>query len=202
MIPWATDMVAVLGYGGVALLMLIEDIVLPIPSEVIMPVAGFASARYGLSLWGVVLAGTAGSLVGGLPWYYLGTVLGRGRVPAWLARRHGTLHPGKLRTAEQWFARHGGLAVLLARLLPGVRPLVGIPAGMARMPLPTFLLYSTLGTLVWTTGLALAGRLLGANFQQVTRLVGPALWLILGVGLCAAAYWVFKRRRLGHATHH
>lgn len=181
MIDWTTEAVALLGYGGVALLMLIEDIVLPIPSEVIMPVAGFLSIRFGLSIWGIVLAGTAGSLIGGLPWYYLGRAMSRGRLPSWIERHRARLHIGDLGKGEQWFRRHGGLAVLLARLLPGVRPLIGIPAGIAHMPLGPFVLYSALGTVVWTGALAWAGRLVGSNVHEFTGVLAWVIWVIVGI---------------------
>jgi membrane protein DedA with SNARE-associated domain len=190
---WTTEAVALLGYGGVALLMLIEDIVLPIPSEVIMPAAGFLSIRFGLSIWGVVLAGTAGSLIGGLPWYYMGKAISRGRLPAWIERHRARFQIGDVGKAERWFYDHGGIAVLLARLLPGVRPLIGIPAGMARMPLSTFLSYSALGTVVWTGALAGAGRLVGANFHHVTGVLAAVMWLI--VGITAVTWWALHLLR-------
>lgn len=188
MIDWTTEAVGLLGYGGVALMMLIEDIVLPIPSEVIMPAAGFLSTRYGLSIWGIILAGTAGSLVGGLPWYYLGVAISRGRLPPSIEKRRAQLHLGEFEKAKEWFQRYGSAAVLLARLLPGVRPLIGVPAGMAHMPLGTFLLYSALGTVVWTGALAFAGRLVGTNVHQVTDILAWLIWIV--VGIAAAGWWV------------
>jgi membrane protein DedA with SNARE-associated domain len=186
---WTQQTIALLGYGGVALAMLIEDIVVPIPSEVIMPAAGFVAARYGLSLWGIVLAGTAGSLVGGLPWYYLGRRMAGGEMPAWLQRRR------SVDKAQGWFARHGREAVLLARLLPGVRSLIGIPAGLALMPLGPFLLYSAAGTLAWTGALAYAGSLLGAELPQLVRVLGPVVWAILA--LTGVTWWLLRREPHG-----
>jgi membrane protein DedA with SNARE-associated domain len=197
-IHWTTETVALLGYGGVALLMLIEDIVLPIPSEVIMPVAGFFSVRSGLSIWGIILAGTAGSLIGGLPWYYLGRAMSRGQLPPWIEKHRAQLHLGDVGRAKQWFRRHGGVAVLLARLLPGVRPLIGIPAGAAHMPLGAFLLYSALGTIVWTGALALGGRVVGSDFHQVTGVLASIIWLV--VGIAVVAWWAIRRLR-GPAPH-
>ena len=179
MVSWTRDALELFGYGGVFLLMLVEDIILPLPSEVVMPAAGFLAERTGLSLTGLVLAGTAGSLVGGLPWYYLGRALGAGHVPAWVARRTDA-HRAALGTAHRWFALHGGLAVVLARILPGIRPLIGIPAGMAGMPLGPFLLYSAAGTVVWCGGLALLGSMVGADAELLANLLGTA-WVVLGV---------------------
>ncbi len=190
---WTQEAVALLGYGGIALLMLIEDVVVPIPSEAIMPAAGFMAARYGLSLWGVVLAGTAGSLIGGLPWYYLGRMMAGGERPAWLRQQR------SFDKAQEWFVRHGRDAVVLARLLPGVRSLIGIPAGAARMPVGQFLTYSAIGTLVWTGALAYAGSLLGSELPAVTKALGPAIWAI--VAIAGVTWWVLRRRKLVNAGH-
>jgi membrane protein DedA with SNARE-associated domain len=187
---WAAGAVGVLGYGGVALLMLLEDIILPIPSEVIMPAAGFLSARYGLSLWGMIAAGTLGSTVGSLPWYYVGRALGRRRFPVALAKLRAGVSRTALQTAERWFTRHGNLAVFLARLLPGVRPLIGIPAGLTGMRLAPFLFYSAAGTLIWVSALAVAGRLMGTELMQVT---GLTPWFLAGVAVVAAAWWLVRR---------
>jgi membrane protein DedA with SNARE-associated domain len=189
----STSILALAGYGAVALLMLIEDIIVPLPSEAIMPAAGFLSTRFGLSLWGVVVAGTLGSLLGGLPWYYLGTLLGREHPPTWLGRASGPLRAGRLAKAESWFAHHRGGAVLIARLLPGVRALIGIPAGMAHMPFVPFLAYSILGTVLWTAGLAFLGRTAGSRLAHLTRLTPPLFWATLAMIVIGG--WVVHRRR-------
>jgi membrane protein DedA with SNARE-associated domain len=190
----SSTILALAGYGAVALLMLIEDIVIPLPSEAIMPAAGFLSTRFGLSLWGVVAAGTLGSLVGGLPWYYIGTLLGREHPPRWLDRASGHLRVGRLAKAEAWFARHRGGAVLVARLLPGVRALIGIPAGIAHMPFVPFRAYSMLGTLLWTAGLAFIGRTAGSRLAHLTHLAPPLFWGTFGVIVIGG--WVAHRRRI------
>jgi membrane protein DedA with SNARE-associated domain len=143
-----------------------------------------------LSIWGIVLAGTVGSLIGGLPWYYLGRAMSCGRLPPWIEKRRAQLRLGDMGQAKQWFRRHGGAAVLVARLLPGVRPLIGVPAGMAHMPLGAFLLYSALGTTVWTGALAFAGRLVGSNFHQVTGVLASAIWEV--VGIAGVAWWALR----------
>ena len=125
-------------------MMLAENIFPPIPSELIMPLAGFVAAKGQLNPVLVVLAGTLGSLLGALPWYYAGVWLGQERVCA-LAARHGrwlTLGEKEIRQAIRWFERHGRIAVLIGRLVPTVRTLISLPAGMARMPLLPFLVYS------------------------------------------------------------
>ncbi len=138
MFDWITGIVDRTGYLGVALLMFAENLFPPVPSELIMPLAGFAAARGDLSLPLVLAAGVAGSLAGALFWYWIGRKVGADRLKRW-AGRHGrwlTLSPGDVDEADAWFDRHGVKAVLLGRLIPAVRTLVSVPAGLAAMPLP------------------------------------------------------------------
>lgn len=163
------------GSFGVFLLMLVDNIFPPIPSELIMPLAGFAAARGELSLVGVFLAGSAGSLSGALIWYGVGRWLGRERLRRFAAR-HGrwlTLSPAEVDRVGAWFARRGGVTVLIGRVVPGVRSLISVPAGVAAMPLTPFLVCSTLGTIVWTGLLTAAGYWLGENYLLVGRFVEP-----------------------------
>jgi membrane protein DedA with SNARE-associated domain len=144
-------------------MMLAENVFPPIPSELIMPLAGFVAAKGQLNPVLVVLAGTLGSLLGALPWYYAGRWLGEARVCAFAAR-HGrwlTLGEKEIGQAIRWFERHGRIAVLVGRLVPTVRTLISLPAGMARMPLLPFLAYSAVGTLAWTAALTAANRSTG-----------------------------------------
>jgi membrane protein YqaA with SNARE-associated domain len=156
LIDWIVTAIERTGYLGVFLLMLIDNVFPPIPSEVIMPLAGFAAARGQLSLIGVFLAGTAGSLSGALVWYGVGRWLGRERLRRF-ATRHGrwlTLSPAEVDRASAWFARRGGLSVLIGRVIPGVRSLISVPAGVAGMPLTPF----------WST-------------RPSARSSGPGCWL-------------------------
>lgn len=176
------------GYAGVLLLMFGENIFPPLPSELIMPLAGFNAARGSLSLIGVLAAGVAGSLLGALFWYYVGRLVGGERLKRWTAR-HGrwlTLSPGDIEQASGWFERHGAKAVLFGRLIPAVRTLISVPAGVARMPLGPFLLFSMLGTTVWTALLAGAGYLLQSQYRQVSAYVG--IVSNIAVGLLALWY--------------
>jgi membrane protein DedA with SNARE-associated domain len=163
--------------------MVLENVFPPIPSEVIMPLAGFMATQDRLSLVGVIVAGTLGSVLGALPLYYLGRMMGDERIKAF-ADRHGrwlTLSREDLDNAKQWFDRHGGMAVLLCRLVPGIRSLISIPAGIEGMPLTPFLLYTTLGSGLWTALLTLVGYGLGANFRQVETYLDPASYVVLAV---------------------
>jgi membrane protein DedA with SNARE-associated domain len=149
MASWVMQMISATGYVGLVLLMVLENVFPPIPSEVIVPLAGFMATQDRLSLLGVILAGTLGSVLGALPLYYLGRKIGDERLKSF-ADRHGrwlTLSRQDLDSAQQWFDRRGGLAVFLCRLVPGVRSLISIPAGIEGMPLAIFLLYTTLANL-------------------------------------------------------
>jgi membrane protein DedA with SNARE-associated domain len=182
MSDWVTNAVESLGYWGIVLLMFLENVVPPVPSELIMPLAGFQAARGELTFWGVVAAGTAGSVLGALPLYCLGRMIGEQRLRGWI-ERHGhwlAVSTEDLEKVGDWFARRGGVAVLLCRLIPGVRSLISIPAGVHRMALAPFLLYTAVGTGVWAGALAFAGKLLGRNYHRVENWLGPATYVVLG----------------------
>jgi membrane protein DedA with SNARE-associated domain len=182
MFDWITGFVERSGYFGIALLMFLENVFPPIPSELIMPLAGFTAARGDLSLVGVILAGSVGSLAGALLWYGIGRWLGLERLKRFAAR-HGrwlTLSPGDIDKAQGFFQRHGGKAVLLGRLVPGVRTLISVPAGIVAMPLPAFLLWTGIGTVAWTALLAGAGYLLESQYARVEGWVSPVSNVIMG----------------------
>ena len=181
MIEWIAGFVEQAGYLGIFLLMLLENVFPPLPSELIMPLAGFTAARGSLGLAGVVLAGTLGSLAGASLWYLVGRWVGCDRLKRWAAR-HGrwlTLPPGEIDDAVAWFRRHGTAAVLFGRLVPTVRTLISVPAGIVAMPVGRFLLYSGLGTAAWTAFLATAGYLLEDRYARVQAWVDPASNAIL-----------------------
>ena len=201
MSDFVTNAVESMGYWGIVLLMLLENVIPPIPSELIMPLAGFQAARGDMTFWGVVAAGTAGSVLGALPLYYLGRVIGEERLRRW-AGRHGhwlAVSPEDLDKVKGWFARRGGAAVFLCRLVPGVRSLISIPAGIHRMPLLPFLLYTTAGTALWAGLLAFAGKLLGQNYRQVEHWVGPITYVVLGGILVAFVIRVVRLKRAQRA---
>jgi membrane protein DedA with SNARE-associated domain len=188
---WIVGFVESGGYLPIALLMLAENLFPPIPSELIMPLAGFAAARGELGLASAVLAGSAGSLLGALFWYGVGRRIGAERLRLW-AERHGrwlTLSPADVDRARRWFRLRGGLAVLIGRLIPAVRTLISAPAGIAAMPLGRFLALSALGTILWTGLLAGAGYLLGENHQAAAGWLAPFTDAVLAV---AAAVYVYR----------
>ena len=188
MFDWLTKLVEETGYLGIVLLMLCENVFPPIPSEIIMPVAGFAAAQGKLSLAGVIGAGTVGSLLGAIVWYRIGCAVGLKRLKS-LAVRHGrwlTLSPDDLETAHAWFNRHGGVAVFVGRLIPAVRSLISVPAGVARMSAARFLIWTALGTALWSALLASAGFFLESEYERVGEYLNPVSNIVLGV--LAASY--------------
>ncbi|MCY7375798.1 MAG: DedA family protein [Pyrinomonadaceae bacterium] len=197
MTDWIMNLIAATGYFGIVALMFIENIFPPIPSEFIMPLAGFMVTQDKFSLFGVIIAGTSGSIVGALPLYYLGAKVGEERLKKF-AERHGrwlTLAPGDIERANGWFERHGAKAVFLCRLVPGIRSLISIPAGFNRMNLGSFLLFTTIGSGVWTSFLAYAGYFLGTNFREVGEYLDVATYLVFGTIIVLYLWRVFNYKK-------
>jgi membrane protein DedA with SNARE-associated domain len=193
---WITAAVQQSGYVGVFLLMLAENVFPPIPSELIMPLAGFTAAQGQLNIVLVIAAGTAGSLLGALLWYYIGLWLGRDRLKRWAAK-HGrwfTLTPDEIDQAFDWFHRHAGASVFIGRLIPTIRTLISVPAGIARMGLGPFLAYSAVGTALWTALLAAAGYLLESQYEAVEHWLNPVTNVIVGVIIVTYIYRVVTFR--------
>ena len=176
------NLIASTGYFGIVFLMFVENVFPPIPSEFIMPLAGFMVTDEKFSLVGVIVAGTLGSVLGALPLYYLGAKLGEERLKRF-ATRHGrwlTFSPEDVDKSKEWFERHGAKAVLFCRLVPGVRSFISIPAGFNRMNLASFLFFTTVGAGVWTSLLAYAGYVLGTNFRRIGEYLDIATYIIFG----------------------
>ena len=196
MLAWLTDLIERGGYAGILLLTFIETIFPPIPSEVFMPMAGYVASKGTLSLAGVIAAGTAGSLAGAWAWYVLGRAIGADRMRD-LDSRHGrwlTLHPRDIDAGSRWFERHGGTTVLFGRMVPAIRSVISIPAGIARMPAGRFLLFSGLGSLAWTTLLMSAGFWLGPEFHQIAGWAAPLSNAVIA-GLIGLYLWRLLRWR-------
>jgi membrane protein DedA with SNARE-associated domain len=194
---WITGLIEQMGYFGIALLMFLENLFPPLPSEVIMPMAGFTASDGELNIVGVLVAGTVGTLAGALFWYTVARKLGEDRLRRW-ADRHGrwiTLSPEDIDKLDGWFERHSRWAVPVGHLVPGIRTLISIPAGIFGMGLARFILLTVLGAGAWTSALGLAGYVLGSRFDQVDRYLGPASTAIMGAILLWYLYRVatFKR---------
>ena len=172
-----------LGYLGIFLVMLAESIFPPIPSELIIPFAGFAAANGDLNLFGVLATATLGAVVGMLPWYYAGRIFGLERLRV-LSDRFGrimTLNAEEIDQAVNIFHRFGPIIVLFGRLMPLIRTLISIPAGLARMPLLVFLAASTTGALIWNTILTLAGYVLHEHYHLVETALDPLSYIVLAL---------------------
>ena len=199
MINWINNTLGALGYPGIVLFMFLENVFPIIPSEAIMPFAGFMTTQGKFSFLGVIVAGTVGSVIGNLPLYYLGKFVGEGRVKAW-ADKYGKwvgLTHRDIDKAKDWFDRHGNKTVFLCRLVPGIRSLISIPAGFAKMRLSTFLFYSALGTGLWGTILAYLGRVLGKNYEQVEQYMSLAGYIVLAIIILICIRLIMKRRKEG-----
>ncbi len=175
MFDWVSGFIDAVGLPGITLLMFLENVFPPIPSELIMPLAGFNAAGGEQNLVAVLIAGSLGSLAGALLWYWIGRRIGAERLKR-LTRKHGrwlTITPEEIDQSNQWFGRYGGLAVLVGRLVPTVRTFISVPAGVAEMPLYKFMAFTTVGTVVWTTLLTLAGYWLQSQYTMVSEWLNP-----------------------------
>jgi len=202
MADWVINLIEQTGYVGVFLLMFLETVFPPVPSEVIMPIAGLGAARGQMTLWGVIVAGTAGAMFGNFFWYLLARVIGIERFRPFI-EKHGrwlTLDWFDVIKAEKLFGRFGGIVVGIGRMLPTVRSVVSIPAGLLHMRLKSFLIWSTIGTAGWSSALAIAGFLLGREFGAIEEVVGPlsvaVIALILGAYLWRQLTW--RKRHPAH----
>jgi membrane protein DedA with SNARE-associated domain len=196
MTDWIIQTISDLGYVGIFLVMLAESIFPPIPSELIIPFAGFAAANGTLNFFGVIAAATSGAVVGMLPWYFAGRVFGLDRV-RWLANNYGralTLNAAEIDVAIGFFRRFGPAIVFFGRLMPIIRTLISVPAGLARMPLPVFLAASTAGALLWNTVLTLAGYLLHEHYELVEVVLDPLTFIVLGAVVLLYLYRVVTWR--------
>lgn len=198
---WIEQGIVALGPVGVALFTFIETVFPPIPSEIVMPFAGFLVGQGRFTFVSVVLAGVVGSLVGALCIYAIGVHASEGALRRFV-QRHGHLLLVSLSDYERaldMFERHGELAVFLGRLVPGVRSLVSLPAGLVRMPLPSFITYTVLGTGLWSSALAYVGFVLGENWREVLVYVERYEIALLALAGLVVAWLIARRVRRRHA---
>ena len=202
---WVTDVVEELGYIGLLLMIALENVFPPIPSEIVLPLAGFLTGQGRMWFPGAVLAATLGSLLGALILYYAGYYFGERRVRA-MVRKFGRwvmVSEGDIDKANDWFDRHDRKAVLFGRMFPVVRSLISIPAGIRRMPMTRFLIYTALGSAVWNTTLIGIGWILGDNWEEVEQYVGYLQYLVILAVLAGIVWFVYKKlqqRKAGMAT--
>jgi len=195
LVDWVTSVVETLGYGGVAFLVALENLFPPIPSEVVLPLAGFVAADGSASLIGMIVAATIGSMVGAFILYGISAAVGPIRLHALVVRygRWFGLDESDLDKSEGWFDQRANMAVLICRCVPLMRSLISIPAGFRRMPLLPFTLYTLLGSLVWNVVLIGAGYLLGEQWHRMERpmeLFQKVVLVAIGV---AVAWFIWRR---------
>ncbi|GGO13052.1 hypothetical protein GCM10010116_26300 [Microbispora rosea subsp. aerata] len=193
MTEWLIDLMETLGAPGAAIAIALENLFPPLPSEVILPLAGFTASRGEMNLFAVLLWTTAGSVAGALALYWAGALLGRERTLA-LAARIPLLKVSDIVKTEAWFLKHGRKTVFFGRMIPIFRSLISVPAGVERMPLGVFTLLTTAGSLIWNTLFVLAGWTLGENWSLVETYVGAATNAV--VAMVALAVLVFVGVRL------
>ncbi len=189
---FAISLMETLGGPGAAIAIALENLFPPIPSEVVLPLAGFTASQGDLSLVGVILWTIGGSVVGALALYGLGAGLGIRRLRA-IADRLPLVDAHDIDNTERWFARHGPKAVFFGRMLPIFRSLISIPAGIERMPLPRFVALTTAGSAIWNTVLVCAGYLLGEQWHVVERYTGILQWVVIAAMVGAVAWFVWSR---------
>jgi membrane protein DedA with SNARE-associated domain len=198
---WLVDTIGRLGYTGILILMALESSVIPVPAELVMPPAGYLAAQGQMNVWIALLCGTVGSMIGAYANYWVASRLGR-----WVFVRYGRwvlLTERSLERTERFFARHGEIATFVGRLFPVLRHLISIPAGIARMRLSRFFLYTGLGAAIWCSVLLVVGWIIGKGTGGYTREVLHAystramLWMVPAVAVLLTAYVWWWRRRSG-----
>ena len=202
-IDWLLQTLLDLGYPGIVALMAMESSILPVPSELVMPPAGYWAAKGQMSFPLALVCGIAGSIIGALANYYGAQLIGRP-----LIQRYGKyvfLSERNLRRSERFFAQHGEISTLIGRLFPVIRHLISIPAGLHRMPLPKFILYTAVGAGVWCAILTWIGYFLGQHEgvlrnEEIHRYVTWALLALIPISLVMIAVYVVRRRRKSEVT--
>lgn len=194
---WVQDIIERLGAVGVALLIILENVFPPIPSEIVLPFAGFVAQRGDGSVVVMIVAATVGAVIGALILYYVAALIGPVRLGVFIAKfgKWFGVKPADLTRAEQWFDRHAVAAVLLGRCVPLIRSVVSVPAGFRRMPLVPFIAYTALGSAVWNTALIGAGAALGNQWENVEPYVAILQWLVLAAIALFLTWFVYGKIR-------
>jgi membrane protein DedA with SNARE-associated domain len=198
---WAADLVDTLGGPGAGLAIALENLFPPLPSEVILPLTGFAAGQGVLTLASALFWTTLGSVTGAVVLYWIGMLFGRARMHAIWAKLP-LVKASDLERTEDWFAKHGTKAVLLGRMVPIFRSLISVPAGVERMPLRAFVLLTTLGSLIWNAVLVMAGYWLGDQWDVVETYVGILSKAVLVLVVVALATYVAVRLRGRNRSQH
>ncbi|WP_374663638.1 DedA family protein [Acinetobacter sp.] len=192
---WILSIMEQLGYLGIALLMFLDNVFPPIPSEIIMPSAGYAASRGQLLLSGVIIAGCIGSLLAAALLYWIGYQFKHEAIFRFVDRygKFLFIKSADVQKSLQWFETYGHRIVFVGRMIPAVRSLISIPAGMSRMPFWKFMAYSTLGTTIWTTFLACVGFYFGENQALMHQIFSNVGYVIISITVIAVL-WILRRR--------
>jgi len=191
-----------IGYGAILLAMFLENLIPPIPSELIMPLGGVYVSQGQLDFLPVVLAGLIGTVVGALPWYGIGRLVNEEKLEQWLEKngRWIGINPQDLARSRKWFNRYGVSLVFWGRLVPGIRTLISVPAGVELMPIPPFLIWTTAGSLIWTLFLTITGFYLGDNYANIEKWISPfssifkmLIIFIISLGLITLIYKTLRK---------
>lgn len=200
MTAWIIAIMERLGYFGIALLMFLDNVFPPIPSEIIMPSAGYTASQGTLTLVGVIIAGSLGSLLAAAVLYWIGYQFSHAAIFRFVDRygKYLFIQADDVKKSLAWFEQYGHRIVFLGRMVPAVRSLISIPAGMSRMPFWKFMLFSGLGTIIWTTFLACMGFYFGENqalMQQIFSQVGYVILAIVALIIAVIAYRRHMRKK-------
>ncbi|WP_130803265.1 DedA family protein [Acinetobacter ihumii] len=192
---WVIQIIERLGYLGIAFLMFMDNVFPPIPSEVIMPSAGYTASRGQLQIIGVIIAGSIGSILAATLLYGVGRKIPRELMFKWVDRygKYLFIQSRDLQKALDWFEQYGHRIVFFGRMIPAVRSLISIPAGMSHMPFGKFMLYSSLGTIIWTTFLACVGFYFGENQQLMFAIMHRVGYVILALAMIVCVWWLYRK---------
>ncbi|ENW82953.1 hypothetical protein F909_01230 [Acinetobacter sp. ANC 3929] len=192
---WVLSIMEKLGYLGIAFLMFLDNVFPPIPSEIIMPSAGYTASKGELTLIGVIIAGSAGSILAAMLLYWVGRKVPQQRLFNFIARygKYLRIQVADLEKALMWFNKHGHRIVFFGRMIPAVRSLISIPAGMSKMPFAKFMFYSIAGTVIWTSFLAYIGFHFSENQALMNAIMQRISYLILAIVILYIAWWALKK---------
>ncbi len=197
---WITNIMEQFGYAGILLLIAIENVFPPIPSEVILTFGGFMTTYSSLTVTGVIAAATVGSVLGAVVLYGVGYLINVDRLEGWIDRygRFLRLKKEDIRRADAWFDKYGYWTVLFCRMIPLIRSLISIPAGMSKMKFGLFLLYTTIGTLIWNIVLVSVGAAVGGSWGKIVGFMdvySNIAYAIIALFAIAGVYLLMRRRK-------
>ena len=194
---WIITVMEQLGYIGIALLMFLDNIFPPIPSEIIMPSAGYTASQGQLLLSGVIIAGSLGSIIAAAALYWIGRKISHEKLFKFVDRygKYLFIQSNDVKKSLDWFEKYGHRIVFFGRMVPAVRSLISIPAGMSRMPFWKFMLYSTLGTIIWTTFLAYVGYYFGNNAEMMQSIFSQVSYVIIAITLALIVWFLYRKHK-------